>query len=180
MTRRSWWITIAVLAAAQVTLLFVVRHVDEERAGRDLPVTMERRSEPGRDLVVERPDGSRVAVAARSGGYQLVHFWATWCPPCVKEIPSLSALARRDPERLRVWAVSTDPEWGIVENFFRGEIPGYVVRDPGGAARAYTVRGLPDSYLLDPGGRVVARFAGGQDWTSDEMRRVLDGVMVGN
>jgi thiol-disulfide isomerase/thioredoxin len=176
-SRRSWPFALAALVAVQVTLLVVYQRVERAHDHGHM-VTMERRSEPGHDIEVEQSDGSRLVVPARSGRYQLVHFWATWCPPCVREMPSLSQLARRDPERLRVWAVSTDQGWDSVDRFFRNDIPDHVVRDPTGAGyRAYMVSGLPDSYLVGPEGRVVARFAGGQDWQGAGMERVLSELM---
>ena len=179
MTQR-WVIAIAVAMAVQIGLILLYLRVERERAGREVSITMERRLEPGHDVVVERWDGTRMTLLARSERYQLVHFWATWCPPCVKEIPSLSRLARRGPSRLHVWAVSADREWGDLRHFFEGEIPGHVVRDPSGdAGRAYSVRQLPDTYLVDPAGRVIARFASRQEWDSEEMRATLERLMAG-
>jgi hypothetical protein len=92
----------------------------------------------------------------------------------VKEIPSLLRLAGRDRQGLRVWAVSADKRWEDVRGFFGGEIPAHVVRDPtGNAALAYSVRQLPDTYLVDPEGRVVARFASRQEWDTEPMRATL-------
>jgi len=59
-------------------------------------------------------------------------------------------------------------------------VPPMVVRDPGGAAsRAYGVSSLPDTYLLNPGGRIVARFPKAQDWATKEMDRILEGLIAG-
>lgn len=181
MSRRSWVLALLVLTAVQVALLFLYERVELGRSRSGLPVAVERRQEPGRDLVVERQDRSRRTLPARSDQYQLVHFWATWCPPCVKEIPSLLQLARRDSSRLRVWAVSADTGWEDVYRFFDGTIPEHVVRDPtGDAARAYSVRQLPDTYLVDPRGRVIARFASRQDWDGKEMHATLSRLTAGS
>jgi thiol-disulfide isomerase/thioredoxin len=167
--------------AVQVGLVLLYLRVERERAGRGVSMTMERRLEPGHDVVVERSDGSRLTLTARSSEYQLVHFWATWCPPCLKEIPSLSRLAERGPSRLRVWAVSADRDWKDLREFFRGDVPGHVVRDPlGNAARVYSVRQLPDTYLVDPAGRVIARFAARQQWDTEEMRATLERLTGGS
>jgi len=173
-SRASWIPVVVAVLGVQIALLLLYQRVEHGRVAKEVPVALEARSEPGPDLVVERADGSRLTLGARSDRYQLVHFWATWCPPCVKEIPSLGRLAGRDPSRLRVWAVSEDRGWADVEQFFEGSIPGHVVRDPeGGAARAYSVRQLPDTYLVDPGGQVVRRFASRQEWDTHEMRGIL-------
>ena len=179
MSRRWWVVAIAVLVITQIGLILLYLRVEGERAGSGAPITMERRLDPGHDVVVERPDGSRLKLSARSDRYQLVHFWATWCPPCVKEIPALSRLAMHAPSRLDVWAVSADRQWEDLREFFKGDIPGHVVRDPiGDAARAYSVRQLPDSYLVDPAGRVIARFASRQEWDAKEMRVTLERLMT--
>lgn len=181
MSPRSWLGGILAIVAVQVALLFLYQRVERDRAGGDVPISLERRSEPANDIVVERPDGSILTLPARSDRYRLVHFWATWCPPCVKEIPSLLRLARRDPSRLRVWAVSADMRWEDVRGFFGGEVPDHVTRDPtGDAARAYSVRQLPDTYLVDPRGQVIARFATRQEWDAEEMRVTLRQLTAGN
>ena len=174
--RRRWWLLLPVLVLAQVLLVLVYRTIEQGRTASRLGVRMERRSEAGHDVVVELSNGSRTTLPAHAGRYQLVHFWATWCPPCRAEIPALLEMEGR--RSLRVWAISTDSEWRDVREFFRGEVPTAVVRDPTGAAhRAYNVRGIPDSYLLDPSGRIGARFVGGQPWASAEMQAVLDRIV---
>jgi thiol-disulfide isomerase/thioredoxin len=175
--RRGWLVAIALLALAQVAAVVLWRELDQTREASELPVGMERRSEPGHDLMTERLDGSSQLVAARSDRFQLIHFWATWCPPCRKELPTLLALERRERDRLRTWIISTDSDWGPIRQFFGGAIPPAVVRDASSGYQRYDVTGLPDSYFLDPTGRIVARFAGGQNWRSPEMERILDRLM---
>lgn len=166
------------LAAVQLALAVICDRVDRAREPA-LPVRMERRSEPAHDLVVEGSGGERVVVRARSGRFQLVHFWATWCPPCRKELPTLLEMARRNRHRLQVWAVSTDREWAAVRRFRRGDVPSMVVRDSTGqGSRAYGVSELPDTYLIDPQGRIRARFSGAQNWSAPEMGRILDELMM--
>lgn len=175
--RRGWLVAIGLLAVAQLAAVLLWQRLDRQRKAADFPVAMETRTEPGHDLLTERPDGSSQSIAARSGRFQLIHFWATWCPPCRKELPTLLALERRERDRLRVRIISTDSEWGPIRRFFRGAIPASVVRDAKRGYLAYGVTELPDSYLLDPEGRIVARFAGGQRWDSRQMSRVLDRLM---
>jgi cytochrome c biogenesis protein CcmG, thiol:disulfide interchange protein DsbE len=175
--RRRWVVAIATLILVQLVGLVLWQRLDQDRRSAGLPVVMEPRSEPGHDLSTERVDGSSQPVSARSDRFQLVHFWATWCPPCRKELPTLLTLERRERDRLRVWIISTDSDWAPVREFFRGRVPSSVVRDAKTGYRAYGVSELPDSYLLAPNGRVVARFAGGQHWSSPKMRKTLDLLM---
>ena len=177
--RRRWLIGVAALAAVQMALVAVCNRVDRDRERSALPVHVEHRSDPARDLVVEKPSGEGQLVRSTSRRFQLVHFWATWCPPCRKELPTLLEMARQNQARLDVWAVSTDREWSAVQRFFEGDVPSIVVRDRSGdGARAYGVTSLPDSYLIDPRGRVRARFSGAQDWSAPEMDKILDQLML--
>ncbi len=170
---------VAALVAAQLAVVAVWHRVDRARERAALPVHVEHRSDPARDLVVERPNGERRLVGAASRRFRLVHFWATWCPPCRKELPTLLEMARRNRGRLDVWAVSTDPEWSAVERFFEGNVPSIVVRDPGGeGSQAYRVTSLPDSYLIDPQGRIRARFSGAQNWTAGDMAAILERILT--
>ena len=88
-------------------------------------------------------------------------------------------MARQNRNRLDVWAVSTDREWSAVDRFFEGTVPSLVVRDPGGVgSQAYGVTTLPDSYLIDPQGRIRARFAGAQNWSAGAMDKILDEITL--
>ena len=129
-------------------------------------------------FTVQTRDGRVLTADSLRGRVVLVNIWATWCPPCRKELPTLLERAGKSPDRLRVWIVSVDPDWAAVRRYFDDAVPAGVVRDPDGAgSRAYRVTGLPDSYLIDPQGRVVARFAGARNWTSPEMDAGLERVM---
>jgi thiol-disulfide isomerase/thioredoxin len=153
----------------------VSRRVDEERERRKLPVRVEARTDVAADVSVETRAGEVQLIPARAKRYRLVHFWATTCPPCRKELPTLVDMARRNRDRLDVWAISTDSEWVSVDRFLNGSVPSIIVRDrDGSASSAYGVTTLPDSYLIDPEGNVRARFSGPQNWTSREMDTILD------
>jgi len=142
---------------------------------------------------VEGPDGRPVALPASNGALTFVNFWATWCPPCRSEMPSMLQLGReiseRHPGRFRMVAVSVDDGWPEVQRFFGGRLPGglTVVRDPEQVAtRAYycAARGacpesfkFPESYVVDGQGRIVAYFVGDRDWSAPAARRILEGLL---
>jgi cytochrome c biogenesis protein CcmG, thiol:disulfide interchange protein DsbE len=109
----------------------------------------------------------------------LVVFWATWCPPCREETPTLVKLAEHPPEGLRVIVFSHDAHLQDVEAFLDGPpAAGLHLRlDEGhAAARAFGVDALPASILVVEG-RLTARFPGVRDWNSRSMRRLLERLL---
>jgi thiol-disulfide isomerase/thioredoxin len=132
------------------------------------------------DPPVAPPDGAFVdaqgtphQVAAFRGRGMVVNFWATWCAPCVAEMPSLARLAAAlAPHDIAVLPLSSDRGGvGVVEAWFRDHgITGLpVLLDPKGAlARAWKARGIPTSVIIDRAGRDRARLEGAADWSSPD------------
>ncbi len=167
------------LVVGQALVLLAYRYVDARRrsVGPALPSYEELQSgAEAPDLELEKPDGSVVRLAELRGTPVLLHFWATWCPPCRTELPTLLACVR-DVARVRkveVLAVSVDPDWAPVREFFCGEVPPGVVRDRTmNGYRKYEVSLLPDTYLVSATGQLRVRFGGARDWRSRESRELL-------
>ena len=122
-----------------------------------------------------RTDGPAPAVEGLPGGAALVVFWATWCPPCLEELPSLQALARAPPPGVAVVTFGEDEDEAPVRAHFNGLPPrelGYLHDAGRRVATAFGVDALPTAYLVVDG-RLVAQFAGPCDWDSPGMRRLL-------
>lgn len=165
--------TVAVILALQALAVALYQWVERDRRGSEVhPFRYERMD--GRPMLpdagLERFDGTTLLPTALLGQPVLLHFWATWCPPCVEELPGLLELGREHPG-LRVVAISLDEEWATIGGFFRGPIPPEVFREPSGVfVRHFEVGTLPDTYLLDSGGAARFRFGGARDWRSHEAR----------
>lgn len=123
--------------------------------------------------------GRPVPVASRLAPVTLVHFWATWCPPCMTEVPSLGEFAE-DFSRYRgdftILMVAVDDDQERVEEFV-GDRVGSVLYDPSWeVTHRYGTRKLPESYLVVRG-KVVERWIGPQDWQDPGIRdRVLEAI----
>jgi len=113
-----------------------------------------------------------------TGKVLLVNFWATWCAPCVKEMPTLDALqAKMGGPDFEVLAISQDREGAKVAQPF-AEKQGwknlaFYVEKMGRFSRDANLRGLPTTLLIDKGGKEVARVEGEADWSSPEIEKIL-------
>jgi thiol-disulfide isomerase/thioredoxin len=139
--------------------------------------------------------GGRFSLAAAKGQVVFINFWATWCPPCRDELPSMVALGKelseRYPGRFKMVAVSVDDDWETVLNFFRGPPPAWLTVARDGtqeATRAYycAARGgcpqdfkFPETYIVDGTGRLIAYVVGPRDWNSPAIRRYLERLLQG-
>jgi len=108
----------------------------------------------------------------------LLNLWATWCGPCVAEMPSLARLAERTADRGIVVVPLCTDRGGVstVEQFYRAHrIAGLMVAsDPTGAVtEMLNLRGLPTTLVIDRAGRERARLEGGTDWASPDALSLL-------
>ena len=116
-------------------------------------------------------DGAARTLADYAGHGVVLNLWATWCPPCVAEMPALDRLARElRAERVAVLALSSDRGGAaVVERFYkeRGIRDLAVLLDPRGeASRALGARGLPTTLVIDRKGRERVRVEGPADWAA--------------
>jgi thiol-disulfide isomerase/thioredoxin len=136
-------------------------------------------SNPPRPLppfVFQDGDGNQRSLADYRGRFVLLNIWATWCGPCVKEIPSLEALQRRMGGQLTVLPVSEDRTDGVVGFFYRRHglknLP--IATDLSGtAAFALHVSALPTTLLINPQGQEIGRLQGDADWNSQTSLAII-------
>jgi thiol-disulfide isomerase/thioredoxin len=139
------------------------------------------RGSPIPDLTVSGLDGKPVALASLKGKPLLVNLWATWCAPCVAELPTLDKLAGAQAATLRVVEISQDSgEDGSaakkVKAFWESKNLAHLstLIDPKGEASAkYAVTTLPTTIYYDAQGREVWRLVGGHDWASKQTGELL-------
>jgi len=121
--------------------------------------------------------GKTVRIADFAGRPVLVNLWATWCAPCLAEMPALDRLAAREADNLAVLAVSQDLEgWRAVDKFFApGKFKALTpyLDQPNELALAVGARGLPVSIVYDARGRELWRINGPLEWDGPEAARLL-------
>jgi peroxiredoxin len=132
---------------------------------------------PAPDFTVRDTDRS-VSLHDFKGKVVVLNFWATWCPPCVAEMPSLMALQDRMKDRITVLAVSVDEDRIAYHQFLKDHgIALLTVRD--GAQKSNALYGtfkFPETYVIDRQGTIRRKFIGAVDWNDPEISSYLQGL----
>lgn len=140
--------------------------IDRSRAGALMPA-----------MTVADPAGNELNLAAAQGTPVLLNLWATWCAPCVKEMPQLDALAGEYGDSLRVITVSQDMGGAEkVEPFFARMQFKHLepwMEPELELGFALESQSLPTTVLYDASGREVWRVVGEYDWSSAEVREAI-------
>src|SRR5579864_1480099 len=116
-------------------------------------------------------DERKVALSDLHGKIVVLNFWATWCPPCVDEMPSLVHLQQRLKDKgVTVLAVSVDVDEGAYRRFLKDHnIDLLTVRDPDHkSSNLYGTFKFPETYIIDRDGKMRRKFIGEVDWNQAE------------
>ena len=121
--------------------------------------------------------GNPASLSEFNGKVVLVNLWATWCEPCLREMPSLERMQSRLGDQITVLAVSEDRGGSKTVEPFVGKLGLKSVKiylDPKSAVeRAFKVQGLPTSFLIDREGRVLGRVEGAAEWDKPKLLGIL-------
>ena len=139
---------------------------------------------PAPDVTFLAADGSEHRLTDFVGHGMVINLWATWCVPCVAEMPSLAALSKTlAPDDIAVLPLSSDRCGArAVEAFYQDhDISGLpVLLDPKGtAARAWHARGIPTSVIIDKKGQERARLEGSADWSTAAAAAIVRRLVAG-
>lgn len=161
---------LATLVGVQVIAVIAYRHVEERRevdAATVLPNALPVASDGqiGNLWVADR-QGYRTDIGALDRP-TIVHFWATWCAPCLTELPAL--LAATDAGALPTLAVSVDSSWATVSQVFPTKHPALrLALNKDAATSGLNLQTLPVTLLVGPEGRILLRADGARDWTDPD------------
>jgi cytochrome c biogenesis protein CcmG, thiol:disulfide interchange protein DsbE len=126
---------------------------------------------PAPDFTVQDSD-RKVELREYEGKIVVLNFWATWCAPCVEEMPSLSQLQQRFKDKdLTVLGVSVDADSDAYHQFVKDhKVTFLTVRDPDQKANnLYGTFKFPETYIIDRKGIVRRKFIGAVDWSQPEI-----------
>lgn len=119
---------------------------------------------------------NKITLSQYRGQVVVLNFWATWCAPCVEEVPSLVEMQRRLKSKgVTVLAVSVDVDQNAFQQFVKNHGVNLVtVRDPSGKSnQLYGTFRFPETYIIDRQGVMRRKFIGAVDWTEPEITDFL-------
>ena len=126
-------------------------------------------------------DSGRQVTRSNFGGRVLVlNFWATWCPPCIEELPSLNQFSRQlSGSGVVILGVSVDKNEQVYRDFLkRAGVSFDTARDPEANISAeYGTFKYPETYIIDSRGKVVEKFVGGQNWMDPNVIARVKGLL---
>lgn len=138
-------------------------------------------NKPAPDILLAAMDGSPLKLSELKGKVVLLNFWATWCPPCREEVPSMVRLNNiMSGKPFQMLAVSID-EGGkpAVESFLNSigqSLPAYI--DPTTkAAKIYGITGVPETFIIDRNGIIAKKVIGPLEWDNKEVIDFLENLM---
>jgi len=126
--------------------------------------------------------GARVDLSKLEGKLTIIHFWATWCPPCVEEVPALSRFWEQYGKRgdIALYAISVDKDWKTIDAFNAknpNRLPLYIDNGAAAAKRFGTIQ-YPETYIVNRNGRVVERVPGAVSWDDPEVRKRIEQLLA--
>lgn len=123
-------------------------------------------------------NGTQVSLADFKDEVILLNFWATWCPPCIAEMPDLQKLYDQFGQKA-VFLLITDEDPEVVSAFMqkRGfKMPIYINHSP--VPEIFATRSIPTTYLIDSNGKVVIRVTGAAKWNSESTQQIMNDLIA--
>lgn len=141
----------------------------------------EKKPIPAPDFTLNTLDGKKVSLKEFRGKVVFLNFWATWCPPCVIEMPAMEALHKRFKDKgLIVMAVNSEEGAAKVSKFIKKKSYTFLVLlDSAGSVSADTYRaiGFPTTYLINRRGMVIGKAEGARAWDSQESFGLIEEIL---
>jgi thiol-disulfide isomerase/thioredoxin len=187
------WAALALIAAGIAAVLYVLFAASSKpqtaggltrlATGEMANLRIEDAPPPMPTRALQNADGQDVTLQAYDGEVLVVNLWATWCAPCMEEMPTLGALQRRFEGRLRVIPISVDSAADLekaeseLARLAGGSLP-FLSDISRGVLFDVRAPGMPTTLIYDRNGNEVARLPGAADWGGDDAAAVMDVVLA--
>lgn len=123
-------------------------------------------------------NGSATFLSVGKGGVTFISYWATWCPPCIAELPSIQKLYADYGDKMD-FLLLTNEKPTTVHEFLKKrnyDLPIYFPQMK--APDALYSKSIPTSYIIDPRGKIMVKETGAVDWNSAKTRQLLDKLII--
>jgi thiol-disulfide isomerase/thioredoxin len=193
--QKPWalWAALTLLAAGAIAVLYVL-FAATSKPEADAGLSRFAQGDMQRLYVMEAPPAlptrtlrdaqdAETTLTAYQGEVLVVNLWATWCAPCMEEMPSLAEMQRNFEGRVRVIPVSVDSEGDrakAIADLARlsgGSLP-FLQDMTRGVLFDLEAAGMPVTIIYDRQGNELARLAGGADWASEDATRLIEAVLA--
>ena len=171
-------LTAAFIVFLAITTLLVVWSLKQNnpsfQSANQVPIRV---GLPAPDFTLPGLDGKKVSLSDYRGKVVFVNIWATWCPPCVEEMPSMQNLYQKlKSENFEIMAVSIDSQGAkVVAPFmkkYKLTFPA-LMDSMGTIKRIYKATGVPESYIIDKDGILAKKVIGPLDWSQPDILRLF-------
>ncbi len=128
------------------------------------------------DFEVTSLDNRTITLSSLKGKIVFLNFWATWCPPCQAEMPSIQRLYEQFKDTdFTILAVSVGEDAKTVEDFLNRTPYSFhiALNEDARLGSMYAGRGIPSTYILNREGKIIAAKIGAQDWDTEEIAGVI-------
>jgi cytochrome c biogenesis protein CcmG, thiol:disulfide interchange protein DsbE len=134
---------------------------------------------PAPDFSIKVDSGEQVTTSSFGGKVLVLNFWATWCPPCIQEIPSLNQFQRRFAgSGVKVVAISIDKNPQKYKTFLdHFRVAFATARDPEASVSSrYGTFQIPETYIIK-NGRIMRKYPQGENWGSDDITQYVQSLL---
>ena len=132
------------------------------------------------DFSITADNGRAITPTSFGGKLLVLNFWATWCPPCIEELPSLNQFQRRFANSgVVVLGISIDKDEKAYRDFLtRARVSFLTARDPDNKINVeYGTLKVPETYIIDSSGKVLRKIISNTDWMSERMIRDVESLL---
>ena len=166
------------LFASTILLFLVVNSaLAHEESFKAMGVVPPRNEMPAPDFTLQTSNGNSVSLSDFKGKAVLLNFWATWCVPCKKELPSMQKLydaAKLDGVEVVAISIDRDKKDRIQQYIKNYNLTFPVLLDPSQKVRKdYFIMGLPTSYLIGADGKLKGFISGAREWNSAASKKMF-------